>query len=137
MSDCQLVCVDPARAHEVWPKVSGLIYAAMKRGGEPSAFGKVETDTLAGRALIWIAWDGEQIKAVAVTDLALIEGRKLCTIVACGGSNRAGWINLILPIEEFAKAEGCHAMRIIGRRGWARVLPTYRTRQITLEKELS
>ena len=38
--------------------------------------------------------------------------------------------------EDFAKAEGCAAMRVKGRRGWARVLKGYRVKSITLEKEL-
>jgi len=46
------------------------------------------------------------------------------------------WIGLLERIEEFARAEGCEATRIIGRRGWARILPSYRTKRIVLEKDL-
>jgi len=46
------------------------------------------------------------------------------------------WIGLLERIEEFARAEGCEATRIIGRKGWARVLTSYQAKRIVLEKDL-
>ena len=46
------------------------------------------------------------------------------------------WIGLLERIEEFGRAEGCEATRIIGRKGWARVLTSYQTKRIVLEKDL-
>jgi hypothetical protein len=46
------------------------------------------------------------------------------------------WIGLLERIEEFARAEGCEATRIIGRKGWARVLTSYQMKRIVLEKDL-
>ena len=46
------------------------------------------------------------------------------------------WIGLLERIEDFARAEGCEATRIIGRKGWARVLTSYQTKRIVLEKDL-
>jgi hypothetical protein len=46
------------------------------------------------------------------------------------------WIGLIEKIEEFARAEGCSATRIMGRKGWARVLTSYQTKRLVLEKDL-
>ena len=107
--------------------------------------------------------DAARVQAAAVTELHRTEWRKVCVIVACGApsgrsrgsgrlrpSSRAApsraaasptvdmrrWIGLIEKIEEFARAEGCSATRIMGRKGWARVLASYRTKRIVLEKEL-
>jgi hypothetical protein len=52
------------------------------------------------------------------------------------GSDMRRWIRLLDGIEDFARAEGCNATRIVGRQGWARVLPSYQTKRIVLEKEL-
>ena len=46
------------------------------------------------------------------------------------------WLHLLDRHREFARAEGCDAMRIIGRKGWARVLKDYRAKRVILEKEL-
>jgi hypothetical protein len=132
---CELVCIPPDRVHLVWPRVAGLIEAAMRRG-DLSSFAGVQAAVSGGHALLWVAWDGDEIAAAAVTELHQTEWRKVCVIVACGGSERERWLELIEPIEEFARAEGCGAMRIMGRKGWARVLPKYRIRRVVLEKEL-
>jgi hypothetical protein len=46
------------------------------------------------------------------------------------------WLPLLEGIESYARASGCAAVRIMGRRGWARVLDGYRTKRIILEKDL-
>jgi hypothetical protein len=139
---CELTCVDPALVHRVWPLVRDMIHAAMRRG-DIGAYAPVEQSVLAGRALLWLAIERETIAAAAVTELHQTEWRKVCVIVACGGRERSRWLHLIGRIEEFARAEGCAATRIVGRKGWARVLSTggfetrpYRTRRIVLEKEI-
>ena len=48
----------------------------------------------------------------------------------------AAWLPLLAGIETYASAAGCACVRIMGRKGWARALPTYRTTRIVLEKEL-
>jgi hypothetical protein len=151
-----LVCVPPDKVALVWPPVRSLIFAAMKRG-DLSSFGAVEDSVLRGDALLWLALscedgDGVRIDAAAVTELHQTEWRKVCVVVACGApsgrlraSSRADasratdmrrWIGLLERIEEFARAEGCEATRIIGRKGWARVLTSYQMKRIVLEKDL-
>ena len=123
----------------------------MKRG-DLSSFGPVEDSVLRGDALLWLALtceDGDRVRidAAAVTELHRTEWRKVCVVVACGAPSgrfdaspamRYGrrWIRLLEGIEDFARAEGCEATRIIGRKGWARVLTSYQTKRIVLEKEL-
>ena len=144
----RLVCVPPDRAAAIWPHVRALIHAAMRRG-DLSSFSPVEASVLAGDALLWLAWDpgAERITAAAVTELHATEWRKVCVIVACGApsvrsrpSSRAmgmaAWLPLLAGIETYARAAGCACVRIMGRKGWARALPTYRTTRIVLEKEL-
>src|SRR5882762_99144 len=131
----ELVCVDPARVREIWPHVAHLIRRAMERGGM-GGFAEVERSAGEGRALLWLAWDGAQILAAAVTELDLINGVKLCTIVACGGHGFERFGGLIGGLERFARAEGCARVRICGRRGWARWLPDYSVKRVILEKEL-
>jgi hypothetical protein len=132
---CELICIDPARVHEFWPHVSPQIRAAMQRGAIAD-FADVADAVLAGRALVWIAWDGVSIKAAAVTQLSTVGDARFCTIVACGGKARSDWLPLLAGLERYAKAENCKAMRIFGRRGWERVLPDYKAARVLLEKEL-
>jgi hypothetical protein len=132
----QCICIDPAHVSRVWPLVAHLIRAAMRKG-RISEFADVEAAVLAGTQLLWVAADRRAIWAAAVTQLSRANGEKFCTIVACGGRERARWLPLKAELEKFAKAEGCTAIRIHGRRGWAREFPDYRLTRILLEKELA
>lgn len=129
------MCVDPARVHEAWPLVAPLIRRAVRRA-DLSDVAHIEHDLHNGMALLWLAWDGDAVQAAAVTQLDAANGRKFCTIVACGGHGLKRWRSLIGALERFAVEEGCAGVRIYGRRGWARVLPGYRLHSIVLEKEL-
>ena len=133
---CELICVDPAQAREFWPHVASLIKAAMEKG-RLSSFADVEHAVRNGNALLWLAWNGETVKAAAVTELAIANGEKFCTIVACGGGDRSQWLPLLAGLETYGRAQGCAAMRIYGRRGWRKLLPQYRTTRVLLEKELT
>jgi|GEM_PF-605419 len=132
----QCICIDPRKVERVWPLVAHLIRAAMRKG-RISEFADVERAVLDGAQLLWVAVDRQAIWAAAVTQLSRANGEKFCTIVACGGRERARWLPLKAELETFAKAEGCAAIRIHGRRGWAREFPDYRLTRILLEKELS
>jgi len=130
-----LVCVDPKEVHKLWPFVSDSLKRAMYRGGL-SSFSAMESSVLAGIGLLWVACKDKSIFAAAVTELQQTEWRKVCVIVACSGKDMHLWLPLIEGIEKFARAEGCSAVRIAGRRGWVRVLEDYRVKRVVLEKEL-
>jgi hypothetical protein len=125
------VCVDPAKIAQVWPHFSHLIRKAVDKIGIMS-FEALENDVLGGRGLLWLAYDGEVVHAAAVTQL--VGG--ICEIVACGGSNLPEVLPLIEDLESFARDEKCTGMRIIGRKGWLRVLKDYKTKAVILERPL-
>lgn len=134
---CQLICVPPNVVDQVWPKISGLIYVAMKKG-QVGSFESIQNAILTGRVLVWVAWDGESpnIEATAVTELQSTEWRKVCCVLACAGAHMERWIHLLETIEEYAKSEGCSAVRVIGRHGWQKMLPSYKVKRILMEKLL-
>jgi hypothetical protein len=76
-----------------------------------NSFEDIEKDILIGGSLCWLAWDGESILAVAITEVT----SDICTIVACGGRGLRLWAGLISKLEAYARDEGCSRMRIIGR----------------------
>ena len=153
----QLVCMPPDEVGRTWPHVRHLILAAMKRGGL-SSLQPVEDAVLRGDALLWLAiareehqgvdarlpglsrrrpdGDGSRIAAAAVTELHQTEWRKVCVLIACGGKGADRWIGLLGSIEAYARAAGCEAMRLMGRGGWQRLLPSYRRTGIVLERTL-
>ncbi len=81
-----LVCVDPALVHEIWPHVETLIKRAMNCS-RLSDYATLEQKVWRGHALLWIAWE-EKICAATVTSISIVNGRKQCVIVACAGEQR-------------------------------------------------
>ena len=104
--------------------------------GDLGTFGNVEDDVLRGDALVWLVYAKPVIKAVVVTQISITERGKVCTIVACGGYRSTEWIGLISSIEDYAKKQGCRAVRLMGRRGWKRVLKNYSETKVILERRL-
>lgn len=131
----ELVPVDPSMVKGVWPHAGPLIKSAMDRTALGN-FGDVEREVLGGMQQLWLAWNGSAIEAAAVTRLVLIGNRKICILVACGGKGRKRWLPLIAGIEQFARDEGCRAVRIIGRKGWQRILADYRVNYVVMDREL-
>ena len=52
-SSVELICVDPARVHEIWPLAEPLLRGAIARTGL-SAFCEIEREILCGDALLWL-----------------------------------------------------------------------------------
>lgn len=103
----------------------------MKRGGMGN-YDDVVAGVFGGHDLLWIALEERTIHAAGVTSLSL---DKVCTLVAVGG-DYAKFGNLLSGIEQFARDEGCRAVRICGRPGWQRRLSGYRTKKVIIEKAL-
>ncbi|KRQ11938.1 hypothetical protein AOQ73_05895 [Bradyrhizobium pachyrhizi] len=131
----ELLAVDPALVPQVWPHARALVKRAIDRTALCD-FADIEREVLAGLQQLWLGWNGTAIQVAAVTQLVTIAGRKICILVACGGHDRKNWLPLIAGLEQFARNEGCRTMRIIGRKGWSRVLDDYPSKYVVMEKEL-
>jgi hypothetical protein len=134
-SKLKLACIDPAAVARFWPLARDLIKQAIDRTGLCD-FADLEAECLAGQQLLWLAHNGSKVEAAATTQLIEVGGVKICVVVACGGKDRARWLAHLGGIEDYARNEGCARMRIYGRKGWERVLRSYRAKHVILEKGL-
>lgn len=100
------------------------------------SFEAVEKDVLGNNSYLWLAAEGKDILAVAVTKVTAENGVRLCTIVACRGHDWEKFGHLIEGLEKYARTEQCQRMEICGRPGWLRRLPGYRLAKIVIRKEL-
>ena len=132
-ASAKAVCVDPKIVKDVWPKVSQFIRQAMQRG-DLGRFDRLEADLLAADGLLWLAVTEHEIHAAVITQLIVTECSKVCMIQACGGNGINNWIGLIETIEDYAKNQRCDCVRLMGRRGWARMLKGYRADKVIMER---
>lgn len=102
--------------------------------GDLGRFDRLESDLLAGDGLLWLAVTEQEIQAAVVTQIIITECSKVCMIQACGGNGVNNWIGLIASIEDYARRERCDCVRLMGRRGWARVLREYSADKVIMER---
>jgi hypothetical protein len=134
-ASASLHCIPPQLAREIWPLVRDRLYAAVRRT-DLSHSVDIARDVLHGDGVLWLACEGEEIDAAAVTLLTRTDRHLVCLITALGGSNMESWLPLLSEIEDWARSEGAALVRVMGRPGWGRVLKNYHVSNVVLERAL-
>lgn len=114
------LCVDPALMDQVWPLVENLVRKGISYGCED--YEQTKKNVFMGLSLLWLAYDGKQIKGIAITGLF----GDACEIIVAAGTDFHSWRHLIYDLEAHARDENRQRMRLIGRRGWQRLLKEYK-----------
>ena len=119
----------------MWPLAAAFLTRAAIRGGE---FIDGWIDLLANqKAQLWIAWNGEDCEAAAITQLVERKNGRACQMIACGGRDMRNWLGVLDEIEAWAKTQGCRQFRIPqARKGWARILPDYDVTGFVMSKDI-
>jgi hypothetical protein len=119
----------------IWPQAEQLIELGL---GEGDTLEQVYSRLLHRENQLWCAFEDQKMIAACVTELPTLGKRKVCNVIAVGGTGMDGWLGIALKtIEAWAKNNGCDAMRFPEiRKGWEKVLKDYRVTKITIEKEL-
>jgi hypothetical protein len=128
----------PARDLNIWwVSAAPLIERALARGrGEMTA--EDVRGFLERRAMqLWLLWDGARVCGALATELANYPRKRSCILrlFAADAGWRAAWLRLLPLIEPWAREQGCAAVEVFGRPGWARILG-YDIKQVVLSKEL-
>lgn len=133
----KLLCIPPDRVSEFWDLAKPYVSAACTKVGLISE-ADVEKNVLAGQRLLWLAVEGQKVHGAIVTHLFLDGCSRICEIVAMGHMPWEAYehFGLIEQIEDFARAEECDLMRIVGRQGWKRALPDYSVKALIMERHL-
>lgn len=117
----------------VWQECKPLLEKAL---GEGETIEQVLTRLFQQTAQLWIGAE-DRIEVACVTEIITRGGRKYCNVWLTGGRGVNNWLYYLDTIEEWAKENGCDAMLIErARSGWKRLLPKYKTKTISLVKEI-
>ncbi len=106
----------------VWLDAVALLDMAVRKGGNEWA--DVRRALWNETAQLWLTVEDKPINATVTR----LDG-KTVEIWLCGGSVLSGALHYLETILAAAKADGATNARIVGRRGWLRVLKTYGWRQ--------
>jgi hypothetical protein len=109
------------RVVDVWAQASTQLERSLSILGEYSAHDLL-VRLVTGNAQLWHCDD-----VWCVTEVAVYPRKRVAVLSHMGGSLDVAHAHDLLPVwTEWAKARGCTELRIVGRRGWARVFPEFR-----------
>jgi hypothetical protein len=117
-----------------WTRARHLLLPAITWDGDCTEE-QVERALAQDTAQLWIGED-EMVRCAVVTCLSRVARGLVCEIWLMGGVERHRWFHLLERIEAAAREHGCISIELIGRKGWARLLPEYQQKAIVLRKAL-
>ena len=87
---------------------------------------------------LWVIFDAKkrEILAAILSEILEYPRKKVFSLAFCGGHHVERWSYFIGSFAQAAMSQGCHALRIAGRPGWARIFPQMRERARILETDL-
>lgn len=126
------------RLDEFWDRVKERLETVINRSSGDHTLESVYQDIAKEDFQLWgfFTDDLSDCRMVTVTQLTKFStGRIWCELVFCSGEDMEEWLPCLSMIEVWAQTNGCDGMRLIGRKGWAKVLPGYREAAVLLRKE--
>ena len=122
----------------IWPLVEKYVKSGFEWGRGDETYEDVVAQINAGDAQLWVLHHNAEVRGAGVTRVVTMRtGRKICACIAYGGADLADCKYILKDVERFAKRNGCTAVRITGRRGWAVLKECgYKEPFMCLEKEL-
>jgi hypothetical protein len=135
-----LWAVPPYLAADILPMVRDALARGYRRSGNIWNEPVLLEELAAQRYALWVVGrkGEERFAAAMVTRLYVLEnGSKVCHIVAVGGDGMRDWLKYIARIADYARAEGCDTLRLEGREGWSRLLPSFVRVGVILEQRIT
>lgn len=127
--------IQPYEVDKLWPRLAPLIEQGLRFAGGCFASDDVRRSLVEGRRQLLVGWP--EIACLLVTERIDYPLKRVLHVFLVAGRLPRDWRILWRGIERWASSEGCTAIEIRGRPGWARRLPDYRATMIFLSKELS
>lgn len=119
-----------------WPLARDLIAQACEHSRGKWTAEAMRKEIEERNAQLWLIYRDEQVQAVIVTSIENYPGKRVVTAPIVCGKDRGDWLHHFAEIEEWARQNGCHAVELLARPGWARVLKDYALTHVKLEKDL-
>jgi len=103
------------------------IEAALVYSGGTHTFDDIARGVLDGRFRLW-----ERPNGCAITEFVQFPRKRVLNVFLAGGDMQV-IKDLEAPALEYARANGCQAVTLAGRKGWSRALPHWVTKHVSME----
>jgi len=123
--------IRPCDVVEMWPILRPMINTALARSLAPGSPEDVLDQALRGQAMLWAVGQGPQ--AVIVSR---IQDDALYVWLVAGRDGKVWQGEVEEALDRYARESGLKKLRAVVRPGLARILKHWRTRAVTIEREL-
>lgn len=134
-----LVLIPAAHIETVWPLAEPHLKRALQFADGEFTLEEARGSIADGRFQLWLAWDGAERRATGagVTEIFDYPRKRVCFLVLWASeAPRPRWLDGLQTVERWARENGCKAMRLLGRKGWGRVLDGYRPQYTVFVRSL-
>lgn len=136
MKDWTLGEIEINALRTVWSDVEPLLAEACSySNGAYTPKGVV--DEMAEGRFRMIALADDHVRAIMVVCVEKYPGLNVLLCVLASGENLKDWIPYEQDLDDFGRTYGCARVRMIGRKGLAKMLPHWRLTAIMLEREIA
>lgn len=139
MDRSDLILIPAEHVQTVWPLAEPHLKRAMAFADGEFTLDEAQAYLTEGRFQLWLAWDAAQKRAIGagVTEIFDYPRKRVCFLVLWASeAPRARWLEGLQAVEQWASAKGCRAMRLLGRKGWGRLLDDYRPQYTVFVRSL-
>lgn len=110
----------------LWPEIEPLLTEACSYSYGAYTPKSVVDEIFAGRFRM-IALADEHVRDVMVIAIGLFpSGLKVMECILASGEDLKAWLAYEDDLDDFARAEGCHELRLTGRKGLPKMLPHWK-----------
>lgn len=132
-----IIAVPHTDLDKVWPTASVELSKAIAHCGGRFFIDDLYKSLQARTAVLWIIVQGTQLRAAAMTRIALYPRKRAVSVDWIGGSGMSEWIpDFIRAMKSYAEANSCSVVECSGRPGWGKILPTHGWRQTHVSFEM-
>lgn len=135
----ELVLIPREHIDAVWPLAEPHLERALGFADGEFTLEDTRDFLREGRFQLWLAWKAgdKRVIGAGVTEVYAYPRKRVCFLVLwASDAPRETWLSGLGTVERWAKAQGCAAMRLLGRRGWGRVLDRYRPQYTVFVRSL-
>lgn len=114
-----------------WPEAAPMLAKALDTQ-ESLSIESVYQGVKDGKFHLWVGDD-----VAIITEIQQFPLERICVGVLCGGAVVERWESTMnAAVTRYARAMGCRAVVIVGRRGWSKVWPEFKIDGYVMRKSL-
>ena len=129
-------CLEASQIDALWGDFAVILHR-FERTCENLTAEQIVSAVRQGKQQLWGVQDDMRVHGILITEVQQTAKGLVCVLVgACGSAPESEKRALLAMVEDWARSLGCVALKILGRKGWARWDRRFKVTGMILEAPL-